>query len=564
MNIADYIVDVLTHAGVKQIFGIPGSEVNPMFEALRKQDAVELYVVDHEEIGAFAASAQSKLTGKLGVCMACQGPGAIHLINGLYDALLDRTPVLAITGAWDTDELNVQVVQDIDQIALFNACTIYNREARSPENLQQALQIAIQTAIGEQGPVHISVPMDIFTSPAPKRKYNPNSVFYPDYHPLPAQQAINDAAELINSNNKITILYGNGSRGAADELVALSEKLKAPLVHTIRSKDVLDNKHEHYMGGIGFMGAASGNASIQGCELLLMVGSNFGFKAFYPKGDVPIIQIEHDPGHIGLHTIVTQALVGDAKPTLQMLLDKVDEKTDSSFLNAMQKQHQKTVKKLRKSEKTGKGPVSPQLLTEKINQFLTEDAIVCPDAGLEILWSNNFLHLNGKQRFIYCANLGSLDCSLGMAVGCQTAEKDKQVVILTGDGGFNMMIGAISEMVRYKLPIKIIVYNNAIYEFIKVVENINEGVPNFGVQLTKVDFAKIAEGYGATGFTIKNDSELDDTLAKAFATEGPVIVNVATDPNAAPIPSAPVTMSQAYHFLRSEIMNYLGHNAEKV
>lgn len=564
MRVADQILHVLADLGVKHIFGIPGGQVDPVFDAINKQDRIKLILMRHEEIGAFAASGQAKLTGKLAVCVGCQGPGAIHLINGLYDATCDRVPVLAITGQIERAQENILGAQDINQLALFECCTIYNREARNAENAAELLPTAIKIAIARRGAVNICYPCDVLQSKAVPIDTTPTSVYYEDYEVCPSAEAIQDAVDLIGKHRKITILYGGGCRGAESELLELAGKLKAPLVHTTRSKDILDNANDHYVGGIGLMGTMSGNHSITHCDLLIMVGSNFAFKEYYPE-KTPILQIDLDAEVIGRHRPVSHALIGHAKVVLKHLAQAVEPRQDSGFLADMRKRYHGSMKVLHRYEgdtTKNESPITPQALVHTISQHAAEDAIFCIDAGLEILWANTYLKMNGKQRLIWSWHLGSLNCSTGYSIGCQLAEPDKQVIVLNGDGGFAMMLGDFETAVRYQLPYTIIVFNNRLFQFVQLDEHVAQGYADAGVHFDNMDFAKFAEACGGVGYTVKDLDTLRRVLPEALANGAPTILDVTVDPKSLPAQSAPVTPEEAYHFIRSGVLNVLHRNRD--
>ena len=565
MRVADQIVQVLADLGVKHIFGIPGGQVDPVFDAINKQDRIKLILMRHEEIGAFAASGHAKLTGELAVCVGCQGPGAIHLINGLYDATVDRVPVLAITGQIERAQENILGAQDVNQLALFECCTIYNREARNAENAAELLPAAIKMAIGRRGAVNISYPCDVLQSKAVATATTPTSVYYADYEVSPSAEAIQDAAELIANHQKITILYGGGCRGAEAELLELAGKLQAPLVHTTRSKDILDNANDHYVGGIGLMGSTSGNHSITHCDLLIMVGSNFAFKEYYPER-TPILQIDLDPEIIGRHKPVSHALIGHAKVALKQLAQAVEPREDTRFLADMRKRHHASMEALQRYEgdlTKNESPITPQALVHTINQHAAEDAIFCIDAGLEILWANTYLKMNGKQRLIWSWHLGSLNCAAGYSIGCQLAEPDRQVISLTGDGGFAMMLGDFATAVRYQLPFTVIVFNNRLFQFVQLDERVAQGYADAGVHFDDIDFAKFAEACGGVGYTVKDLSTLRQVLPEALTNGVPTILDVSVDPKSLPATSAPVTPQEAYNYIRSGVLNVLHRHRDE-
>lgn len=555
MNASDYIVKVLAHIGVKHIYGIPGEAIDAIFDALNRQTDtdIELILMRHEEVGAFAASGYAKLTGKLGVCIACQGPGAIHLVNGLYDANLDRVPVLALTGQTQNSDLGVQIVQDIDQVSLFNNCTVYNREVRNAQNLENILPIAIRAAINKRGVAHLSLPFDVLISKATYQKPMPISVYYEKFTESADEEEVKTVATTLNQADKVTIFYGGGSRTCADELIELGQALKAPLVHTTRSKDIIPSDHPLYVGGIGFMGCLSGNSAIQECEVLLVVGSNFAFREFYPK-NARIIQIELDPSEVGLHVPVDYALVGHAKRVLKQLLQHVKVKKSDAFLSKIQGHHKETMALLTWYEKNKhtESPMAPEALTHCVSNHAAEDAIFCIDSGLEILWANNYLKLNGKQRFIWSWHLGSLACSIGYSIGCQLVDRKRQVIVLTGDGGFDMLIGDFATLVKYNIPVTIFVFNNSMYGFIQVVEEVDQGFADAGLHFTNPDYAKLAEAYGGVGYSAKTYNELDKLLPEALGNNRPTIVDVSIS-HGLPAPSSKIQWQQAYHFIKSKI-----------
>ncbi len=564
MRVADQILHVLADLGVTHVFGIPGGQADPIFDAINKQDRIELILMRHEEIGAFAASGQAKLTGKLGVCIGCQGPGAIHLINGLYDATVDRVPVLSITGQIERGQENILGAQDINQLALFECCTIYNREARNAENAAELLPTAIKTAIGRRGAVNISYPCDVLMSKAVPIADTPTSVYYEDYEVCPSDEALRNAVDLIGSHRNITILYGGGCRGGEAELLALAGKLQAPLVHTTRSKDILDNGNDHYVGGIGLMGTKAGNHSVTHCDLLIMVGSNFAFKEYYPE-HTPILQIDLDPEIIGRHRPVSHSLIGHAKIALKHLADAVEPRQDTRFLSDMRKRHHTDMEVLQRYEgdlTKNESPITPQALVHTVNQHAADDAIFCIDAGLEILWANTYLKMTGKQRLIWSWHLGSLNCSTGYSIGCQLAAPDKQVIVLTGDGGFAMMLGDFATAVRYQLPYTVIVFNNRLFQFVQLDERVAQGYADAGVHFDDIDFAKFAEACGGVGYTVKELSTLRQVLPEALGNGVPTILDVSVDPNSLPAVSAPVTAQEAYHYVRSGVLNALHRNRD--
>ncbi len=553
-NVSDQMVEILSQVGVKQIFGIPGDTIDSLMESLRSQDKIQFIIMRHEASGAFAASAQAKLTGELAVCVACQGPGAVNLLNGLYDAALDRVPVLAITGQVSSELIGTGMPQEINQLSLFNDVAIFNQEVRSAENFPQLLMLAAQAAINHKGVAHLSVPSDIMRQAAvrldPRYK-----ILQFNSKLIPSDEEIDSVAQKINKASKITILYGGGALHAAEELKNISSLLKAPLVHTTRSKDILDNRLANYVGGIGIMGARSGNHAVSECDLLLVVGSSFAFKEFYPS-HADIIQIDCNIGRIGAHVAITQGLLGDAKLTLGALTERLSPKTDDSFLKSAQEMKVKVGEHqhyFAKPTEDGKF-IHPQALTERIGLLADEDAIFCVGTGSVTVYCNNYLHLNGRQRLLWTWNLASLGWALAAALGCKLAMPHRQVIVPVGDGDFQMLIADLITFVKYRLPVVFVIYNNSKYRFIELEES-GEGNPSFGTDLLNPDYAKLAVAHGAFGISVTSYSQIDSALQEAFRCGKPAIVDVTVNPEELFIPPK-VTPKMVFSFAESKVKEW--------
>lgn len=521
-NVSDQIVEFLTEIGVKYVYGIPSDTLDVLMASLRKQDKIKFIVVCHEETGAFAACAQAKLTGELAVCIAGQGPGAIHLLNGLYDAALDGVPVLAITGQVDTRVIGTGAIQEINQILLFEDVSVYNQELRSPMQVLPVFTAACQLAEARRGVAHISIPLDVMALPAVKSEARYN-VFHTQYHYETDPVLIDAAADLINEVAHVAILYGEGARQVGPEIIALAEKLKAPLIHTTRSKDVINNHHPQCMGGIGLMGSRAANYAVQHCEVFLVIGSSFAYPEYYPR-DAKIIQIDRDPTRLSRHDAITLGLVGESKHIVTSLLHKVRLKKEAKFLEKCQHTHhaedglEAWEKRVSKS-----GLIHPQALIAKLNEYLTEDAVVCVDIGSAAVWTNNFLKLNGKQRFIWSSTLSALGSALAYSIGAQLAFPKRKVVCVDGDGGFNMLIGDFATLVHYQLPVMFVVLNNG-SEWRQ-----SAGVTS-GARVGGPDFAALARAYGGDGIEVREYSQLDAALKKGMQSKVPFVVDVHVNP----------------------------------
>lgn len=551
-NMSDLVVQILVDAGIDYAFGVPGDATDLILSAISQQKKLTFYLTRHEEGAGFMASAYAKLTGDISVVLACQGPGAAHLLEAMYDAKMDKAPILFITGQIETKLIGTSSVQEINQLLLFEDVACFNREVRSANNLADILQLAIQTAKTKRGVAHVSIATDVLRQPAVKYRANP-AVYQLHYQCIPTEDRLQQAADILNSHTKISILYGGGCLHAVDELLEISNRLNAPLIHTVRSKDIIDNHHPNYIGGIGFKGSKNGCDYVKNCEALLVVGCSFAWREFYPE-DAPIIQIDLDPERIGIRSRVEVGLVGDAKLTLQHLLKKLQQNRDTTFLSHAQKVHQKAIELLEdKAEpaKNDRKPIHSPVLTHFISQHLESNAIVTIDAGTVSVWANNWLRLNGKQRLIGSTELGTLGFALPAAIGCKIAMPDRQVVALAGDGGFQMTMADFSTAVKYNLPIIVIIYNNFAYHFIEL-EQMKEGVAQCYTELNNPNYAKLAEAFGGKGFQITKASEIESTLKEAFTCNQPCIVDVYTDKNELIIPTK-LTLSLMAHFLEGEV-----------
>ena len=554
-NLSDQVLDTIKSVGIRRLYGIPGDTIDTLMESIRKDSEVEFVVCRHEENAAFMASGEARVTGKLAVVVACQGPGANNLLNGLADAAGDRLPVLAITGQVDSDRIGSGMPQESSQLKLFDDIAVFNAEARTPENLMEMLHLAINAALTKRGVAHISVPSDVmlqketsFPLPVPVTEH--------DAMITPSAASLDEAAKAINAAKRPMILYGEGSRDAAAEVVALSEKLQAPLIHTTRSKDIIDNRHPNVLGGIGIMGAHPSNHALHEGDLLIVVGSNFAWRAFYPAG-VPIVKIDCDPIHLATHIPVTHPILGDAKVAVTGLSDRVDQRDDDSFLVKSRKPFVKMIDEYTfKAKKTKPGkPVHPAAVVDGIAQNLTEDAIVCGDSGSTTIWFNNIAMLNGKQRFLWSANLATLGGGMPQAIGASFAAPDRQVVMIAGDGGFQMSIQDLVTAAMYERPIKCFVLNNGCYRFIEFEEASHDGNVASGTKFLNPDYAALAEACFCKGISVSEYDDLMPAIEAAFAHDGPVVVDCNVDPDALLIPPA-VTPHMAANYVKSEIKSW--------
>lgn len=553
-TLSDQVIEILHEAGLQRAYGVPGDATDLMLASIHKRDDFDFILTRHEEGAGFMASAHAKLTGEMACVLAAQGPGAAHMLDSMYDAKMDKVPMLVLTGQIESHAIGTNTVQEIDQLAMFSDVAEFNREVRSANNLVDVLQLAIQTAKIKRCVAHVSIATDVLRQPAVKRM--PSTAAYDmPHHVIADDRVVKKAADILNAHKNIAILYGGGTRHAVDALLDVAGKLNAPLVHTVRSKEIVDNNHPHYSGGIGFKGSRNGCQQVKQCDALLVVGCSFAWRDFYPE-DVPIIQIDLDPQRIGVRSHVTVGLVGDAELTLQALSAHLAQKSDDSYLIKAQKAHHNAIKALDKSAmlKPGKEIESP-MVTSVLSDCLADDAIVTVDAGTVSVWANNWLRLNGKQRLIGSTELGTLGFGMPAAIGCQIAEPDKQVVAMVGDGGFQMTMGDFSTAVKYALPITVIIYNNHSYHFIEL-EQMKEGVAQCYTKLVNPDYALLAKAFGGEGFSVTQPEQLEPAIKAALASNKPCIIDVQTKQNELIKPSK-ITAEMLMSFAKGVILTKL-------
>jgi pyruvate dehydrogenase (quinone) len=559
-TVADLLIERLLDWGVKTIFGFPGDGVNGIFEALRQyQDRMRFIQVRHEEAAAFAACGHAKFTGEIGVCLATSGPGGIHLLNGLYDAKCDGQPVLAITGHTFHDLIGTHFQQDVDLDKLYMDVAAYNERIMGPAHVANVVDEAIRTALAQRTVVHVNIPKDIqdwSSSETPRSKANirfHSAETFGDSVPLPTQGQLQAAADVLNRGKRVAILAGRGSLGARQELLALAEKLAAPIVKALLGKAVVPDDHPYTTGGLGLLGTAPSQDAMKGCDTLLIAGSSFPYLEFYPQpGDAHCVQIDVDGSRIGLRYPAEVGLVGDCRRVLQALLPLVERKTDRGFLEKAQK-NMKDWNQLMTARATRKDkPLKPQVVAHSVNQFLADDAIVISDCGTVTTWAARYIKMREGMMFSASGMLATMGNGLPYAVAGATAYPKRQVVALVGDGGFTMMMGEMATLVKYNLPVKVIVIKNNTLGQIKWEQIVMEGNPQFGVDLQPIDFAGYARACGAGGFTVDDPAQVKDVLAQAFAHPGPAVVEAVVDANEPPMPGH-VTMEQAWNFARGLI-----------
>ena len=556
-TVADLLVERLIDWGVDTVFSLPGDGINGIYEALRtRQDRIKLILVRHEESAAFAACGYAKFTRRLGVCLATSGPGGIHLLNGLYDAKCDGQPVLAITGHTFHDLIGTHYQQDVDLNKLFGDVAAYSERVMSAAHVGNVVDSAVKTAISRRTVAHVTIPKDIqdWNMDDERSKANipqHSGDLYSDPLPLPSQRLIDKAVEVIRSGHKIAILAGRGCLGAKPEILALAELLGAPIVKPLLGKGLVPDDHPLTTGGIGLLGTAPSQEVLEECDTLIIAGSSFPYLEFYPKpGQARAIQIDLDAGRIGLRYPVEVGLVGHCWDVLRALLPLLQRKTDRRFLESAQQKMARWNELMEERGTRMDTPLKPQVVVRALNEFLANDAIICCDTGTVTTWAARHIRMKGDMEFSASGTLASMGNGLPYSLAAGIAHPGRQVVCIAGDGGFTMLMGELATLVKYALPVKIIVLKNNLLGMIKWEQLAFEGNPQYGVELQPIDFAAFAQSCGAAGLTVDDPHQVRPVLSQAFTMQGPVVVQAVIDPLEPPLPGK-ITTDQAWQFVKA-------------
>jgi pyruvate dehydrogenase (quinone)/pyruvate oxidase len=552
----DILVEVLIDWGVDTIFGIPGDGINGVFEALReRQDEIKFVQVRHEEAGAFAACAYAKFTGKLGVCLATSGPGGVHLLNGIYDAKLDGQPVLAITGAQHHDLIATLTQQDIELDKLFMDATAYSARVMGPAHVEEVVEMACRTALAYRQPTHVMIPVDFQSQPA-----NDRSARNVPHHvsnlmarggQMPNREMVQRAADILNEAKKPFILAGRGALDATSELIAVAERLQAPIGKPLLGKGAVPDDSPFTTGGVGMLGTKPSQEALESCDTLLIVGSSFPYIEFYPEpGKAKAVQIELDPKRVGLRYPVDVGLVGDSKRVLGELLPLLRKNDSSKFLQQAQDDMKDWRETMQERGTRTDTPMKPQVVTHELNKLLDDDAIVITDSGTITCWTARHVDMRGDMMFSCSGTLASMACGLPYAIGASTAYPGRQVVAVIGDGSAAMLMGDFVTLRKYNLDAKIIVIKNNALGQIKWEQMVFLGNPEYGCELEPIDFVKIAEGVGIPGVRIDDPARCGEQLREALSRKGPCLIEAVVDPNEPPMPPK-IEAKQALHFAES-------------
>ena len=545
-RVADLLVDVLADAGTRRIYGVSGDSLNGITDSIRVRRDIQWVHVRHEETAAFAAGAEAHLTGNLAVCAGSCGPGNLHLINGLYDCHRNRVPVLAIAAQIPSSEIGSGYFQETHPEHLFAQCSHYCELVSQPEQMPRVLEIAMQTAISKRGVSVIALPGDIAMRAAlesgPRLRFSE-----PKPTVRPSDDEIALLADVLNRSKRITILAGAGCAGAHAELIALAGKLNAPIVHAMRGKEFIEYDNPFDVGMTGLLGFSSGYSAMMNCDLLLMIGTDFPYQQFIPN-HATVVQIDVRGEQLGRRTKVDFGFVGETKATLSALLPHLNQNEFESHLKKSVEHYQKTRKGLDElaTPNSGKGLIHPQYVASVLDQLAAEDAIFTCDVGTPTVWAARYLKMNGQRRLLGSFNHGSMANALPQAIGAQVAYPGRQVISMSGDGGFAMLMGDLLTLRQHQLPVKVIVFRNDSLAFVEL-EMKATGIVDFGTDLHNPDFTKIAEGAGLLGLRAETPDQVEPMIGEALKYDGPALVEVPVSRQELSMPPT-ITLEQAKGF----------------
>ena len=524
-TIADLLVKTLANAGVQRIWGVTGDSLNAMNDSLRRLKSIDWMHVRHEEVAAFAAGAEAALSGELAVCAGSCGPGNLHLINGLYDCHRNHVPVLAVAAHIPSSEIGLEYFQETRPTELFRECSHFCEMVQDPRQMPEILHRAMRTAIGRKGVAVLVIPGDIALKPAPEAARS-DWPKLSEPRLLPNRADVDALAKLLDGSSAVTLLCGAGCAGAHDEVVALADALGAPIVHAFRGKEFVEYDNPFDVGMTGLIGFSSGYHAMMSCDTLLMLGTDFPYRNFYPP-KARIIQVDRDPGALGRRAQLALGIVGDVGATVAELLPKIRGGRDRGFVDKARAHYadaRKGLDDLAKPAAAGK-PLHPQYVARVIDKLAAEDAIFTVDVGTPSVWAARYLTMNGKRRILGSFRHGSMANAMPQALGAQAAYPGRQVVSMSGDGGFAMLMGDLLTAKQLRLPTKIVVFNNGSLGFVEM-EMKAAGYLDTNVALENPDFAALAESAGIKGLRVTSSEQLEDALKSAFAHDGPALVDV--------------------------------------
>jgi pyruvate dehydrogenase (quinone) len=549
-SVAEQFVDILAQAGVRRLYGVVGDSLNPIVDAVRRNAAVDWVHVRHEEVAAFAAGAEAQLTGKLAACAGSCGPGNLHLINGLFDAHRSHAPVLALASHIPGGEIGTAFFQETHPERLFVECSHYSELIATPEQMPRVLQSAIQHAVGLGGVSVVTLPGDVADRSAPEQGYQ---VALPTGLPSvrPGDGDLATLTRMVDEAERVTLFCGAGTAGAHEEVMAFADRINSPVGHALRGKEHIQYDNPFDVGMSGLLGYGAAYEAMHEADLLILLGTDFPYNAFLPQ-NVATVQVDVRPAHLGRRTKLDLAVWGDVRETLRALTPMVRAKADRRFLDRMLKKHADALEGVvkaytRKVEKHI--PIHPEYVASILDEEAADDAIFTVDTGMCNVWAARYLTPNGRRRVIGSFSHGSMANALPQAIGAQFLDRERQVVSMSGDGGFSMLMGDFLTLVQSDLPVKIVLFDNSSLGMVEL-EMMVAGLPPFGTTNKNPDFAAIARAAGAFGVRVDKPKQVRGALRDAFGHPGPALVDIVTDPNALSIPPK-ITAEQVQGFALS-------------
>ncbi|MFJ3835327.1 thiamine pyrophosphate-dependent enzyme [Streptomyces sp. NPDC090054] len=567
-TVAHVIVDALKELGVQHVFGVVGDALNPLTDAIRTTEDLDWVGCRHEEAAAFAAGAQSQLSGTLGVCMGTVGPGSVHLLNGLYDAAKSHAPVLAICGQVPLAEIGSDYFQEVDNDLLFRDVAVYRATVTSPEQMPRMLESAVRAAISRSGVAVLTIPGDLGDQEVPQDRPARFALDRPVTRP--DDPALADAADLLNAASRVTLLVGRGARDARDEVLRLADHLAAPMVLTLKAKEGFEGDNPFQVGQTGLIGNPAAAHALDRTDALLMLGTDFPYRDWYPE-DAKVVQIDTSEERLGRRVPVDVGLAGDVGATLRALLPLLDKASERAHLEdaverfeswregqgrlADPRHEHRWTGKLRAVFDNRDHEIRPEALAAAVDAHAADDAVFTSDTGMATVWLSRFVSMHGSRRLIGSYNLGSMANAMPQSIGAQLWAPERQVVAFCGDGGLSMLLGDLMTIKTYRLPVKLVVFDNRRLGMVKL-EQEQAGLPEFGTELDNPDFAAVATALGITGIRVTDPDHLDDAVRRALETPGPVVLDVLTNPEEIAVPAKP-TAAQGWGFAIAKLKENL-------
>ncbi|MFF3340239.1 pyruvate dehydrogenase [Streptomyces flavidovirens] len=537
-KVAEQFVDILVKAGVRRLYGVVGDSLNPVVDAVRRTSGIDWVQVRHEEVAAFAAGAEAQITGTLAACAGSCGPGNLHLINGLYDAHRSMAPVLALASQIPAGEIGLGYFQETHPDQLFRECSHYSELISSPKQMPRVLQTAIQNAVGRGGVSVVSLPGDVASEQVPERAGD-HALVTTRPAVRPGEAELEKFARMVDEAKRVTLFCGSGTAGAHAQVMQFAERVKAPVGHALRGKQWIQYDNPYDVGMSGLLGYGAAYEATHECDLLILLGTDFPYNGFLPHDDdVKIVQVDVRPERLGRRSKLDLAIWGDVRETLTCLTPRVKAKSDRKFLDRMLKKHADALEGVVKAytRKVDKRvPIHPEYVASVLDELADDDAVFTVDTGMNNVWAARYITPNGRRGIIGSFTHGSMANAMPQAIGAQFTDRGRQVIAMSGDGGFSMLMGDFLTLVQYDLPVKVVVFNNSSLGMVEL-EMLVDGLPSFGTANKNPDFAAVARACGAYGVRVEKPKHLAGALKDAFKHKGPALVDVVTDPNALSIP----------------------------